>query len=107
MKASRKWLFQRLSALIVAPLVIWFLISLISLSMGDYYSVKNFFSKPIFLFLTIILLIMGFFHAKIGFNEIIEDYIHDKKIKNVANLLMLLLSILIPLITIILLLYKF
>ena len=50
---------------------------------------------------------MGFFHAKIGFNEIIEDYIHDKKIKNVANLLMLLLSIIIPMITIILLIYKF
>ena len=107
MKASRKWIFQRVSALIVAPLIVWFLISLISLSTGDYSSVINFFSKPIFLFLTIILLITGFFHAKIGFNEIFEDYIHDEKIKNVANLLTLLLSIIIPLITIILLLYKF
>ena len=107
MRESRKWLIQRISALLVAPLVIWFLISLISLSIGDYNSVVNFFSKPLFLFLTIILLITGFFHAKIGFSEIFEDYIHDEKIKNVANLLTLLLSIIIPLITIILLLYKF
>ena len=107
MKASRKWIFQRISALIVAPIVIWFLISLISLSTGDYNSVINFFSKPLFLFFTIILLIVGFFHAKIGLSEIYEDYIQDEKIKNVANLLTLLMSIIIPSITIILLLYKF
>ena len=107
MKESRKWILQRISALMVAPLIIWFLISLISLSNGDYNSVINFFSKPLFLFLTIILLITGFFHAKIGLNEIYEDYIQDEKIKNVANLLTFLMSIIVPSITIILLLYKF
>jgi len=65
MKASHKWIMQRASALIVAPLIIWFLLSLISLSTGDYNSVVNFFSKPLFLILTIILLIAGFFHAKL------------------------------------------
>ena len=107
MKASRKWIMQRASALIVAPLIVWFLLSLITLSTGDYNSVINFFSKPLFLILTIILLIIGFFHAKIGLNEIVEDYIQNEKIKNAVNLLGLLLSIIIPSITIILLLYKF
>ena len=107
MKVAHKWIFQRVSALLVAPLIVWFLISLISLSIGDYNSVMNFFSKPLFLFLTIILLIIGFFHAKIGLSEIFEDYIQDEKIKNVANLLTFILSIIIPSITIILLLYKF
>jgi len=107
MKASRKWIMQRASALIVAPLIVWFLRSLITLSTGDYNSVINFFSKPLFLILTIILLITGFFHAKIGLNEIVEDYIQNEKIKNAVNLLGLLLSIIIPSITIILLLYKF
>ncbi len=106
MKASRKWIFQRISALIVAPLIIWFLISLISLSTGDYNSVINFFSKPFFLFLTIILLVSGFFHAKIGLSEIFEDYIQDKKIKNVANLLVTILSIIIPVTILILFIYK-
>ena len=107
MKTSRKWIIQRVTALITAPLIVWFLISLISLSTGDYNSVINFFSKPLFLSLTIILLIVGFFHAKIGLSEIFEDYIQNEKIKNVANLLTFLLSIIIPSITIILLLYKF
>ena len=107
MKASRKWIFQRVSALITAPLIVWFLLSLISLSTSDYNSVVIFFSKPLFLSLTIILLIVGFFHAKIGLSEIFEDYIQNKKIKNVANILTFLLSIIVPSITIILLLYKF
>ena len=107
MKASRKWIMQRASALIVAPLIVWFLLSLISLSTSDYNSLVNFFSKPLFLILTIILLIIGFFHAKIGLSEIVEDYIQNEKIKNTVNLLGLLLSIIIPSITIILLLYKF
>ena len=107
MKVSHKWIMQRTSALIVAPLIVWFLLSLITLSTGDYNSVVNFFSKPLFLLLTIILLIAGFFHAKIGLSEIFEDYIHDEKIKNVANILTFLLSIIVPSITIILLLYKF
>ena len=107
MKASRKWIFQRISALITAPLIVWFLLSLISLSISDYNSVVIFFSKPLFLSLTVILLIAGFFHAKIGLSEIFEDYIQDEKIKNVANLLSFLLSIIVPSITIILLLYKF
>ena len=107
MKSSRKWIFQRVSALIAAPFIVWFLISLISLSTRDYNTVVNFFSKPLFLFLTIILLITGFFHAKIGLSEIFEDYIQDEKTKNVANLLAFILSIIVPSITIILLLYKF
>ena len=107
MKASRKWILQRISALIVAPLIVWFLISLIFLSAQDYNSTITFLSKPLFSYLTIILLISGFFHARIGLSEIFEDYIYNEKIKNVANLFTFLLSIIVPLITIILLLYKF
>ena len=45
--------------------------------------------------------------AAVGLSEIFEDYIQDEKIKNVANLLAFILSIIVPSITIILLLYKF
>ena len=107
MNASHKWILQRISALLVAPLIVWFCVSLISLSTSSYKEVMNFFGNPMFSWLTIILLVAGFFHAKIGLNEIFEDYIENEKIKNVANLLTFLLSIIVPLITIILLLYKF
>ena len=105
MNASRKWILQRISALLVAPLIIWFCVSLISLSTSSYDKVMNFFGNTVFSWLTIILLVAGFFHAKIGLNEIFEDYIENEKIKNVANKLLYLFSIIIPISTL-LLLYK-
>ena len=56
--------------------------------------------------LTIIVFFVGFFHAKISLSEIFEDYIYDKKTKDVANLLVLIFSIIIPIIILILLTYK-
>ena len=106
MKATRKWILQRLSSLIIAPLIVWFYVSLISLSTKNYSDAVVFFKNTLFAILTIILIFIGFFHARIGLNEIFEDYIHNKKIKDTANLLALLLSIIIPVITLILLIYK-
>ena len=106
MNETRKWIFHRVSAIILTPLYAWLFFSLISLSTKNYLEAAYFFNNPLFKILVIMVFFVGFFHAKISLNEIFEDYIHDEKIKNVANLLALLLSIIIPLITIVLLLYK-
>ena len=107
MKETQKWVLHRISAIILAPLYVWLYFSLILLSTKNYSEAIYFFKNPLFEILTIIVFFVGFFHAKISLGEIFEDYIHNKKIKNVANLLTFLLSIIIPSITIILLLYKF
>jgi len=107
MNETRKWILHRISAIILAPLYAWLYFSLITLSTKNYSEAIYFFKNPLFGILTIIVFFVGFFHAKISLNEIFEDYIQDAKIKNVANLLTFLLSIIIPSITIILLLYKF
>ena len=106
MKEARKWIFHRISAVIVAPLFFWLYFSLISLSTKNYQEAIYFFKNPLFLVLTIILFFIGFFHVKISLSEIFEDYIHNQKIKDVANILALILSIIIPIITLILLIYK-
>ena len=107
MNETRKWILHRISAVILAPLYAWLYFSLITLSAKNYSEAIYFFKNPLFGILTIIVFFVGFFHAKISLNEIFEDYIHDEKIKNAANILTLLLSIIVPTITIILLLYKF
>jgi succinate dehydrogenase / fumarate reductase, membrane anchor subunit len=106
MNATRKWMLHRVSAIIVAPLFVWYYFSLISLSEKNYQGAIYFFENPLFKILTIALFFIGFFHAKISLSEIFEDYIHNKKIKDAANLLSLLLCIIIPIITLILLIYK-
>ena len=103
MNETKKWILHRVNAVILAPLFAWFYFSFISLSEKNYPEAVNFFENPLFKTLTIILFFIGFFHAKISLNEIFEDYIHNKKIKDVANILALILSIIIPVIILILL----
>jgi succinate dehydrogenase hydrophobic membrane anchor protein len=106
MNETRKWILHRVSATILAPLFAWFYFALISLSEKNYQEAIKFFENPLFKTLTILLFFIGFFHAKISLNEIFEDYIRSKKIKDVANILALILSIIIPITTLILLIYK-
>ena len=106
MNETRQWILHRISGIILAPLYVWFYFSLISLSEKNYQEAIYFFKNPLFKILAITLFFIGFFHAKISLSEIFEDYIHNKKIKDAANLLALLLSIIIPIITLILLIYK-
>ena len=103
MNDTKKWILHRVNAVILAPLFAWFYFSFISLSEKNYPEAVNFFENPLFKTLTIILFFIGFFHAKISLNEIFEDYIHNNKIKDVANILTLILSIIIPIIILILL----
>jgi len=106
MNATRKWILHRISAIILAPLFVWLYFSFLSLSKKNYQEAIYFFENPLFTILTIILFLVGFFHIKISLNEIFEDYIHNQKIKDVANILALILSIIIPTITLFLLIYK-
>ena len=106
MNETRKWILHRVSAIILAPLYFWLYFSLISLSTKNYSEAIYFFKNPLFAILTIMVFFVGFFHAKISLSEIFEDYIHNKKIKDVANILSLISSIIIPMIILILLIYK-
>ena len=106
MNETRKWILHRVSAIILAPLYVWLFFSLIVLSTKNYSDAIYFFKNPLFGILTIMVFFIGFFHAKISLSEIFEDYIYDKKTKDVANLLVLIFSIIIPIIILILLTYK-
>ena len=106
MRETRKWILHRVSAIILAPIYVWLYFSLVSLSNKNYFEAIYFFENTVFGILTIMVFFVGFFHARISLSEIFEDYIHNQKIKDVANLLTLISSIIIPLIILILLIYK-
>ena len=103
MNETRQWILHRISGIILAPLYVWLYFSLISLSTKNYSEAIYFFKNPLFAILTILVFFVGFFHAKISLNEIFEDYIHNQKIKDVANILVLISSIIIPVIILVLL----
>ena len=106
MKETKKWVLHRVSATILAPLYAWLYFSLVSLSIENYSEAIYFFKNPLFGILTIMVFFIGFFHAKISLSEIFEDYIYNKKIKDAANMVALILCIIIPVIILILFIYK-
>ncbi len=106
MNETRKWILHRISAILLAPIYIWLFFSLVSFSTKNYSEAIYFFKNPLFEILTVLVFFVGFFHAKISLSEIFEDYIHNKKIKDVANLLVSIFSIIIPIIILIVIIYK-
>ena len=99
--STKKWLFTKYSSILLIPLMIWFIINLTSIYDNDYTVVVNFFiTQPSKIFFSIFIVVAYFFSA-LTISEIFEDYISNKKIKNVANKLLNIFAIMIPLLTII------
>ena len=100
--ATRKWIFLKISGLILIPLMLWFIINFIKIYDQDYLAVVSFFSIPLSKFLFSIFIINAYFFSSLSISEVFEDYIENDKIKNVANRLLYVSAVVIPLITIIL-----
>ena len=102
---TKKWLFLKFSSLILIPLMLWFIINLVSIYDKNYLEVVLFFTTQPSKFLFSFLVIFAFFYSALNISEIFEDYLHNEKIKNVANKILFLSAIVIPIITIIMLLF--
>ena len=99
--ATKKWMFLKVSSIILIPLMVWFIINLVLIYDKGYVDIVNFFSTQPSKFLTSILMIVAFFYSSLSISEIFKDYIHDEKIKNVVTKALTIFAIIIPLITVI------
>ena len=99
--ATKKWLFLKISSVVLLPLMVWFIINLVSVFDKDYVDIINFFSNQPSKILVSLLLVFAYFFSALSISEVFEDYIQDEKIKNVANKALNIFAILVPLITII------
>ena len=100
--ATKKWIFLKVSGATLIPLMLWFILNFIEIYDQDYSLVVNFFSNPVSRFLFSLFIINAYFFSALSISEVFEDYIANDKIKNVANRLLYLSAVVIPLITIIL-----
>ena len=98
--STKKWLFTKISSLILIPLMAWFLVNFVSIYDKTHSQILIFFSEQSSKILFSIFVIIAFFFSALTISEIFEDYLHDEKIKNVANKALLLFAIVIPLLTI-------
>ncbi len=78
---TEHFMMQRVSALALIPLAIWFCLSLALLPNANYASIITWLSSPFNAVLLIVTLIAGFYHGALGIQTILEDYIssHGKR----------------------------
>ena len=97
---TKKWMFMKISSVILIPLMFWFILNLVSIYDKDYIDIVNFFSTQPSKILVSLMLIFAYFFSALSISEVFEDYIQDEKIKNAANKVLNIFAIIMPLITI-------
>jgi succinate dehydrogenase / fumarate reductase membrane anchor subunit len=78
------FLWQRLTAVALVPLAIWFVISVVSLAGADYAHFRMWLSWPGNTTLMILVIFAVFRHAQLGVQVVIEDYVHDDGLKLIS-----------------------
>ena len=100
-KSTKKWLFIKLSSLMLMPFMAWFIINFVSILNNDYNKLITFLSEQPSKILFSIFVFLSLFFYSLTISEIFEDYMGNEKIKNVANKLVYIFAILLSLVTII------
>ena len=98
---TKKWLFLKISSLILLPLMFWFIINLVHIYDKSYEEVVVFLTTQPSKILIGLFLVFAYFFSALSISEVFEDYIDDEKIKNAAIKTLNFVAIFIPLITII------
>ena len=75
------WWMQRVTALALIPLTLWFVASVISLAGAGHAETEAWLGSPVVAVLMISLVIATFYHAALGLQVVIEDYIHHEGVK--------------------------
>ncbi len=83
------WWAQRLTALALIPLALWFCVAVVSLSGAGHAAVADWAGSPLVAGLLILLIAATFYHAYLGVQVVIEDYVHNEALK-IASLLLVM-----------------
>jgi succinate dehydrogenase / fumarate reductase, membrane anchor subunit len=69
------WWVQRLTAIALVPLTLWFVAGVIAHVSADRAEIVHWLHQPVPAVLLILLLVAGFWHAALGVQVVIEDYV--------------------------------
>ena len=86
-EGTQHWWSQRVTAIALVPLVLWLVVSILSLRHAEYAAVVQWMGQPLNSALLILLIITLFYHAMLGVQVVIEDYVHTEALKVGALLL--------------------
>jgi succinate dehydrogenase / fumarate reductase membrane anchor subunit len=98
---SGQWWSQRLTSLALVPLTFWFIFSVIHLAGASHQEVAGWLSAPLSLGLMLALIAATFHHLQLGLQVVIEDYVHDERLKMPSVLAVKALCVLLALVCIV------
>lgn len=75
------WMNQRVTALANIPLALWAIWSVPKLVGQPFGIVEDWLSQPLNAVLMILFIISSFYHARLGTQVVVEDYIHNEAFK--------------------------
>jgi succinate dehydrogenase / fumarate reductase membrane anchor subunit len=81
------WWWQRVTAVLLVVLVAWLIGLLVSMVGADLVSARNVIAKPWNLIALAAFVIAAFWHAKLGMQVVIEDYVHTRWLEVTLQLL--------------------
>ena len=105
MVATKKWVFLKISSIILIPLLLWFSINLVFIYDKDFADIYIFFTSQPSKLIFSLLIVVAYFYSALSISEIFEDYLHNEKIKNVANKILYISAIIMPILTITMLVF--
>jgi succinate dehydrogenase / fumarate reductase membrane anchor subunit len=74
----REWRLQRLTAIALIPLGLYFAASILSLATSDRKTAADWLSSPVPALLVILVVLAGITHALIGVRSVVLDYVHTR-----------------------------
>jgi succinate dehydrogenase / fumarate reductase membrane anchor subunit len=92
---TEHWWAQRVSAVALIPLTLWFMLSLLALPALDYATVRAWLSFPLSGFLAVLLVAVSTYHSYLGTTEVIEDYVRSAGMKVLSLLLLRFVHVLV------------
>ncbi len=79
--AAEHWWQERLTSIAAVPLVLWLACSVVNMPGWDYETFTSWLAAPVNAILMILTILVIFYHAALGSQVVVEDYIHNEGFK--------------------------
>lgn len=87
------WWMQRLSAIALIPLILWFIALFVKISFAESDEIVSLITSQYNTIVLVLFIVIGLYHGTLGMHEIIEDYVHCHAIKIALTILLNFTSI--------------
>ncbi len=81
-ESTRHWISQRFTSILLIPLSILFVINFVKVFDKPFVEVIKIFQHPFNNFVALLFILISLWHYRQGIEVVIEDYVHDLRIRN-------------------------